>query len=364
MDVETYKRAKKYTNEQIKKAGGWTDETIQESVDTAISKNTQVAGLTTEIEKQSMEIEGIKKTIIPQFATNVYMGTATDYDSAKKAIDTFAIRCLKCGIKRMTLNPKISYADGVFSIPYSLTEVFDYARETYPTLKIDAVKFSTRDIKELFTSDSIRTAYVSFVTDLAKSLKAYQLEYITIANESYQMYSNEENEQMMLSCIEAVQSQDIKCGITTGGMIDVAGALESVLNAVDIIAINVYPLISFKGNKTTYDDCLKGWKSTGLKEWVQMINNDYGKKAMFSESGVRDYFELFTADCDLDRELPSDAVASNGKCLAMWIYGLMEYIKDFEDKLYRVQLWYLDNISESADYTELANVIRRYKEVE
>ena len=309
---------------------------------------------------------------IPQLASNVYMGSQTTLDALKAKIDEEVVRCKKAGIRRIVPNPRVAYSStkgfyfGVDDFEYSITDVLDYVKNTYTDVKADAIKISTKIVKELFVdgvvTDKIRQQYITFISVVAVQLKPYGLEYFTIANESHEMYASADNEQMMLDCIRAVQAQGIQCGITTEGMVDVAGTMESILQACDVVAVNLYPLVSFRGSQTTYQDCVNGWKTLGFAEWVQSFVNDYGKKVMISETGIRDYMEFFTHEYDLDAEV-ADLMHTDSLALAMWLHGLFELIKNGKVPLYRVQLWYLDNIPLSSNMGYLADVISKDKEV-
>ena len=306
---------------------------------------------------------------IPRIATNIYMGSMTTLDALKTKVDLEVARCRKAGISRVVPNPRVAYSAekgfyfGSGSFEYSINEILDYIETRHTDIVADAIKISTIAIEELFTTDTIRQQYVSFITDVASQLASYELEFFTIANEAYAIYGTVENEQMMLDCIAAVQAQGIPCGITTEGMLDVAKTREAILRACDVIAVNVYPLISFKGEYTTYQDCVEGWQTLGFAEWVKSMSVEYGKKIMISETGIRDYMEFYTQYYDMDDVITTELAPTGSKAMAMWLYGLCELVKDDKVPLWRIQLWYLDSIASASDFFELKGVMDKYEEV-
>ena len=155
--------------------------------------------------------------------------------------------------------------------------------------------------------------------------------------------------------LNIAKNNGFKVGITCAGVEHNYRLPDAILGLSDLLCVNCYPTISFKKDKTTYEDSINAWKQHEINLWIKTRKEQYpDKKIIISETGVTNCWEALLSPASN----VIDSTISN-KATEIYLKGLFEVLN--KDDLTGVWWWFGiftegTNIQKMFDY-ELRGII-------
>lgn len=221
-----------------------------------------------------------------------------------------------------------------------INEAISYARSK--DIIVDTIKFHCTD-NRLLTNTTYREYYKNNIRTFLNTQS--NIENIIIFNELDSLFSssNEEGTNYVITTINYFQSLNYKVSVSFSNfftsLLKCIYTNTSIINQLDFIACNHYPVIGDNKELTSYKDvdgamedvfnCIKT-----IKELIPY------KKIIWSETGVQNVWESLSHPSDWQIENMSGVTNSNGNIIPLYFNPLI-----YNDKLKYVDelwLWYTE----------------------
>ena len=303
----------------------------------------------------------------PKFGYNCIWGEIWGTDGTHTQKNRIEIgndikHCEELGIDEITVTIHIGYNSNTSAL-YIATNMTDvlWAIEECSNLhvKIKNAKIHV-GIKEDYLRNTITfpvflRLYKNIVTDICRQLKNTTIENVTVLNECPFIDTDTTYTTDVLELLNIAKNNGFKVGITCAGVEHNYKLPGVILGLSDLLCVNCYPTISFKKDKTTYEDSINAWKQHEVNLWIKTRKEQYpDKKIIISETGVTNFWEALLSPASNVK----DPTRSN-KATEIYLKGLFEVLN--KDDLDSVWWWFgifteETNIQKMFDY-ELRGLI-------
>lgn len=282
----------------------------------------------------------------PKFGYNCYWGEiwGTDGTHTQKnriEIDNDIKQCEELGIDEITVDIHVGYNSNTSAL-YIATNMDDvlWAIEKCASLNVKIknakihVGILEDYLKNTITLPVFLRLYKSIVSDICVQLKNTTIENITVLNECAFIDTEPTYTTDVLELLNIAKNNGFKVGITCAGVEHNYRLPDAILGLSDLLCVNCYPTISFKKDKTTYEDSINAWKQHEINLWIKTRKEQYpDKKIIISETGVTNCWEALLSPASN----VIDSTISN-KATEIYLKGLFEVLN--KDDLTGVWWWF------------------------
>lgn len=254
-------------------------------------------------EKANEEITNATKFTRSKIAINAYWG---DYDDSGNAVWVATkdqiegqINDFEHLIDELVLVFHLIYypPENTFRFIESIENLkhgVEYARSrgiTTSTLKVHCDAPSS--LITSFGEENFWKLYDQRIGELCDSFSVYDIEYFVAFNEQNHLYkASSPYLTRVHNILNNVKARGYKALITPNDIWDFTSLSDSTINILDAISVNLYPKLSNKLDKTTYDDSIAGWN-----EYVPFFEylNTFNKPIFVSEFGCIDNWQALNS---------------------------------------------------------------------
>ena len=299
---------------------------------------TRLDNFDSELDKKANESEVNKRlrfrNFKPKFGYNCYWGEiwgtdGTHTQKTRNEISNDLNHCNELGLDEITVDIHVGYNSNTSSL-YVATNMNDvlWAIESCSNLK---VKIKNAKIHVGILEDYLRntitlpvflTLYKAIVSEICVQLKNTTIENVTVLNECAFIDTNPTYTTDVLELLNIGKNNGFKVGITCAGVEHNYKLAGVILGLCDLLCVNCYPTISFKKDKTTYEDSINAWKQHEINLWIKTRKEQYpDKKIIISETGVTNCWEALLS--------PASNVANptvSNKATEIYLKGLFEVL--------------------------------------
>ena len=295
----------------------------------------------------------------PKFGYNCYWGEiwgtdGTHTQRTRNEISNDLNHCNELGLDEITIDIHVGYNSNTSSL-YVATNMNDvlWAIEECSNLKVKIknakihVGISEDYLKNTITLPVFLTLYKDIVSEICVQLKNTTIENVTVLNECAFIDTDSTYTTDVLELLNIGKNNGFKVGITCGGVEHNYKLPGVILGLSDLLCVNCYPTISFKKDKTTYEDSINAWKQHEINLWIKTRKEQYpDKKIIISETGVTNCWEALLS--------PASNVANStvsNKATEIYLKGLFEVLN--KDDVEGVWWWF-------GIYTEGTNIQKMF----
>ena len=341
-------------------------------IDTSINNiNNDINVINSHLDKKANKSEVNKRlrfrNFKPKFGYNCYWaeiwGTdGTHTQKTRNEISNDLNHCNDLGLDEITVDIHVGYNSNTSSlyIATNMTDVLWAINECSNLhVKIKNAKIHVgideNYLKNTITLSVFLPLYKAIVTDICRQLKNTTIENVTVLNECAFIDTNTTYTTDVLELLNIAKNNGFKTGITCAGVEHNYRLPGVIIGLSDLLCVNCYPTISFKKDKTTYEDSINAWKEHEVNLWIKTRKEQYpNKKIIISETGVTNCWEALLS--------PASNVANStvsNKATEIYLKGLFEVLN--KDDLDSVWWWFGiftegTNIQKMFDY-ELRGII-------
>ena len=240
----------------------------------------------------------------PKFGYNCYWGEIWGTDGTHTQKTRIEIRndlnhCNELGLDEITVDIHVGYNSNTSSL-YVATNMNDvlWAIDQCSNLKVKIknakihVGIKEEYIRNTITFPVFLNLYKAIVNDICRQLKNTTIENVTVLNECPFIDTDTTYTTDVLELLNIAKNNGFKTGITCAGVENNYKLPGVILGLSDLICVNCYPTISFKKDKTTYEDSINAWKQHEINLWIKTRKEQYpDKKIIISETGVTNCWE-------------------------------------------------------------------------
>ena len=312
--------------------------------------NNAINEVNTQLDTKANESEVNKRLSFrnfkPKFGYNCYWGEiwgtdGTHTQKTRNEISNDLNHCNELGLDEITVDIHVGYNSNTSSL-YIATNIADvlWAIDECSNLhvKIKNVKIHVgidEDyLKNTITLPVFLPLYKAIVTDICTQLKNTTIENVTVLNECAFIDTDPTYTTDVLELLNIAKNNGFKVGITCAGVEHNYKLPGVILGLSDLLCVNCYPTISFKKDKTTYEDSINAWKQHEVNLWIKTRKEQYpGKKIIISETGITNCWEALLS--------PASNVANStvsNKATEIYLKGLFEVLN--KDDLDSVWWWF------------------------
>ena len=303
----------------------------------------------------------------PKFGYNCYWGEiwgtdGTHTQRTRVEIGNDIKHCEELGLDEITVDIHVGYNSNTSSL-YIATNMTDvlWAIEECSNLhvKIKNAKIHVGILedylKNTITLPVFLSKYKNIVSEICVQLKNTTIENVTVLNECAFIDTDPTYTTDVLELLNIGKNNGFKVGITCADVEHNYRLPGVILGLSDLLCVNCYPTISFKKEKTTYEDSINAWKQHEVNMWIKTRKEQYpNKKIIISETGVTNCWEALLS--------PVSNVANStvsNKATEIYLKGLFEVLN--KEDLACVWWWFGiftegTNIQKMFDY-ELRGII-------
>lgn len=214
-------------------------------------------------------------------------------------------------------------------------QVIEYAKEK--GLAIAALRFFC-NLETLTDNASVQNAYVEKCKELI-----YELPDAPVAilfNERRDVVNVSGNTEYIISAINDIKSTGVQVGITwtRTGISEAIKSCKDVIQACDIVALNMYPIISTAENLTTFADSVIAWQ---LQERCITMLNGIANKIWVTETGMLPYWECLMYPAFYNRNKLTDALRDDDAVIT-YHYGFFENLT-MRSRIAQCGMWFLEH---------------------
>ena len=333
--------------------------------------NNAINEVNTQLDTKANESEVNKRLSFrnfkPKFGYNCYWGEiwgtdGTHTQKTRNEISNDLNHCNELGLDEITVDIHVGYNSNTSSL-YIATNIADvlWAIDECSNLHVKIknakihVGIDENYLKNTITLPVFLPLYKAIVTDICTQLKNTTIENVTVLNECAFIDTDPTYTTDVLELLNIAKNNGFKVGITCAGVEHNYKLPGVILGLSDLLCVNCYPTISFKKEKTTYEDSIIAWKQHEVNLWIKTRKEQYpNKKIIISETGVTNCWEALLS--------PASNVANStvsNKATEIYLKGLFEVLN--KDDLDSVWWWFGiftegTNIQKMFDY-ELRGVI-------
>lgn len=303
----------------------------------------------------------------PIFGYNCYWGEIWGTDGTHTQKNRIEIgndikHCEELGIDEITVDIHIGYNSNTSAL-YIATNMDDvlWAITTFSDLNVKIknakihVGILEDYLKNTITLPVFLSKYKNIVSEICDKLKNTTIENITVLNECSFIDTDTTYTTDVIELLNIAKNKGYKVGITCAGIEHNFNLPTTVIELSDLLCVNCYPTISFKKEKTTYEDSINAWKQHEVNMWIETRKKQYpNKKIIISETGVTNCWEALLSPASN----VIDGTISN-KATEVYLKGLFEVLN--KEDLDCVWWWFGiftegTNIQKMFDY-ELRGII-------
>ena len=303
----------------------------------------------------------------PIFGYNCYWGEIWGTDGTHTQKNRIEIgndikQCEELGIDEITVDIHIGYNSNTSAL-YIATNMDDvlWAITTFSDLNVKIknakihVGILEDYLKNTITLPVFLSKYKNIVSEICDKLKNTTIENITVLNECSFIDTDTTYTTDVIELLNIAKNKGYKVGITCAGIEHNFNLPTTVIELSDLLCVNCYPTISFKKEKTTYEDSINAWKQHEVNMWIETRKKQYpNKKIIISETGVTNCWEALLSPASN----VIDGTISN-KATEVYLKGLFEVLN--KEDLDCVWWWFGiftegTNIQKMFDY-ELRGII-------
>lgn len=303
----------------------------------------------------------------PKFGYNCYWGEiwgtdGTHTQKTRSEISNDLNHCEELGLDEITVDIHVGYNSNTSRL-YVATNMTDvlWAIESCANLNVKIknakihVGIDEDYLRNTITLPVFLTLYKAIVSEICVQLKNTTIENVTVLNECAFIDTDPTYTTDVLELLNIGKNNGFKVGITCAGVEHNYKLPGVILGLSDLICVNCYPTISFKKDKTTYEDSINAWKQHEVNLWIKTRKEQYpDKKIIISETGITNCWEALVN--------PSANVANStvsNKATEIYLKGLFEVLN--KEELDCVWWWFgifteATNIQKMFDY-ELRGLI-------
>ena len=240
----------------------------------------------------------------PIFGYNCYWGEIWGTDGTHTQKNRIEIgndikQCEELGIDEITVDIHIGYNSNTSAL-YIATNMDDvlWAITTFSDLNVKIknakihVGILEDYLKNTITLPVFLSKYKNIVFEICDKLKNTTIENITVLNECSFIDTDTTYTADVIELLNIAKNKGYKVGITCAGIEHNFNLPTTVIELSDLLCVNCYPTISFKKEKTTYEDSINAWKQHEVNMWIETRKKQYpNKKIIISETGVTNCWE-------------------------------------------------------------------------
>lgn len=282
----------------------------------------------------------------PKFGYNCYWGEiwgtdGTHTQKTRNEISNDLNHCVELGLDEITVDIHVGYNSNTSSL-YIATNMTDvlWAIESCNNLNVKIknakihVGIDEDYLKNTITLPVFLTLYKAIVSEICVQLKNTTIENVTVLNECAFIDTDPTYTTDVLELLNIAKNNGFNVGITCAGVEHNYRLPGVVLGLSDLLCVNCYPTISFKKDKTTYEDSINAWKQHEVNLWIKTRKEQYpNKKIIISETGITNCWEALIS--------PASNVANStvsNKATEIYLKGLFEVLN--KDDLSSVWWWF------------------------
>jgi hypothetical protein len=229
----------------------------------------------------------------------------------------------------------------------AITSGINYAISNGMTFKSLKVHLKLSDIINDVGISSAITTYFNFVQSLLSNF-TNKPEYVEIMNEDYVAYTNASYASNIASLLGQIKALGYKVSIPIRTVYELYTLNSTIINACDVLSVNLYPIYSIHYKDTTVEQCQCAFDQ--YSHYFRYLKNVYGKDIIISEVGCCSSWDAI--------ENPATFFTTNPSGLPPYLVlkslfnsNLINYVKE-------VWLWYYVDMYNS---TEASNLLQSYK---
>jgi hypothetical protein len=299
----------------------------------------------------------------PKFCVSTYWGQNNDnygsYSShSRSSMDTDISGWKSAGVEGIvvTIHIAYNYNTKLFYVCETLLDI-DYGISQIQAndMTVNCIKlhnnFTQAEITDAGDSN-YQSQWLAFITSIGTRYQNSSIPIFTVMNEFSIIYNDSGHMSFVINCINTAKGLGYKVGITTRNVdTEWFNMPSGIATILDYIGINFYPILTNKGNNSTYSDCLNGWLSQTFMDKVKYLVDTYpNAKFIVSECGVQDYYVALSKPENYSWN-SEDMVLQNGLVQSMFMLGLFEYLNS--EMIAQVWWWY--GITNNANTNKLIN---------
>lgn len=361
----------KALNNALTTAEGYAKELQDASVNLEEKYTTRLNNFDEQLDKKAEQSEVNKRLSFrnfePIFGYNCYWGEIWGTDGTHTQKNRIEIgndikQCEELGIDEITVDIHIGYNSNTSAL-YIATNMDDvlWAITTFSDLNVKIknakihVGILEDYLKNTITLPVFLSKYKNIVSEICDKLKNTTIENITVLNECSFIDTDTTYTTDVIELLNIAKNKGYKVGITCAGIEHNFNLPTTVIELSDLLCVNCYPTISFKKEKTTYEDSINAWKQHEVNMWIETRKKQYpNKKIIISETGVTNCWEALLSPASN----VIDGTISN-KATEVYLKGLFEVLN--KEDLDCVWWWFGiftegTNIQKMFDY-ELRGII-------
>jgi hypothetical protein len=271
-----------------------------------------------------------------------------------------------------TTKARVLFSFKVLAVGGTGTAYFSKADETYeimetlPKLKlladtalslgldINCIKFHNLYAKRNILSInklSWATQHKAHMIEVFNLFSSYNIPTCCVLNEGYEIWDVTECEPYILDFIATAKSYGYKVSMTAG-LTDLRYRCPSVfVDQLDTLMFNIYPSITNLDKKATLDDGLAGWQCSKTLDYLLYYKQLYPNKSIIiSETGVQSSWQALAYPAQYIWSEPFD---TSGEPVTIYLYGMLEYLKDAK---IIDEVWWLYDL----DFPIVKDMIKKY----
>ena len=320
-------------------------------IDTSINKiNNDINEINSQMITKANESEVNKRLSFrnfkPKFGYNCYWGEiwgtdGTHTQKTRNEITNDLNHCNELGLDEITVDIHVGYNSNTSSL-YIATNIEDvlWAIDECSNLHVKIknakihVGISEDYLKNTITLTVLLSKYKNIVSEICNKIKNTTIENITLLNECSFIDTDPAYTTDVLELLNIGKNNGFNVGITCGGIEHNYRLPDTIIGLSDLLCVNCYPTISFKKDKTTYEDSINAWKQHEVNLWIKTRKEQYpNKKIIISETGVTNCWEALLSPASN----VIDGTISN-KATEIYLKGLFEVLN--KDNLDSVWWWF------------------------
>ena len=302
----------------------------------------------------------IERKFKPDVATHFDLNPSGNSVLTKSQIDEKLNKCKKCGMKSVIIQPWMKWHDSTSTLTLiSDLETLKYMENkclemdlNVACLKLHMYSIDLNNVTDII---SFQNQYKSIVNSLCEKFKDRSFNKFIPLNECKLFYKKgTQYVDFTNEVLNIVKNNGFECSISTEGGNAMICMDETIINNLDFFAINTYPRLSYKMEKTTLEDCIYAWNNCfELYCFKEMKRRFPNKKIIMSETGCGDYWIALANPGNW--RTSSEWVKTNGLAPSLMLEGLFN--SEFNLNLIDEVWWYYD----SPIFNDVCkNVIERY----
>mgnify|MGYP003370099753 CR=1 FL=1 len=302
-----------------------------------------------QLETNSINIK-IQRRFKPKFGISPWWIDTTTEDQNKVHIDRYK----ELGCEKIPFVVHVTNNGGIYSSSEDLDRhlrLYDYIIEK--GMSVSMLKFHIYGgLTESEILNDVNVFFTKYTEVVETWLKAFEgkIKKCTILNELSALYNDSRYDNLILDLIKKAKGYNYEVSFSYMGESEVFKTSKTILGNLDFIGINLYPRISEKAEKTTFEDSLFAWdKRIPAFEALYKINQNI----VITEMGSQHYYECLSnpGRYDWSGQPQTDA---KGRAAILSVYGLFESsLKDYISAAY---YWYYDSLY----YDECKDFIKSY----